>query len=121
MDESTVVTHVARYLASSGGRVWYNRRGLQALPIATHEVAIGGWYPDLLCLGADDRVVAVEAKRGGDDLRLLARGRAADPIRPVAGSITPAELQAVQRFQAQRMVEPASRVSLEDRQAPSQP
>ncbi len=71
MDETTVVAHVARFLASSGGQVWYNRRGLQPLPIATHEVAIGGWYPDLLCLGADDRVVAVEAKRGGGD---LARG-----------------------------------------------
>jgi hypothetical protein len=71
MDETTVVAHVARHLTSSGGRVWYNRRGLQPLPIEMHEVAIGGWYPDLLCLGRDDRVWAVEAKRGGGD---LARG-----------------------------------------------
>ena len=53
--------------------------------------------------------------------RLLGRGGAADPIRPVAGSITPAELPSVQRFQDQRIVEPVGRVSLEDRQAPGQP
>src|SRR5438046_1495064 len=55
-------------LGASGGRVWYNRRGLQPLPIETHEVAIGGWYPDLLYLGQDDRVWAIEAKRDGGDL-----------------------------------------------------
>lgn len=71
MDESTVVAHVADYLTSAGKRVWYNRRGLQPLPIRTHEIAIGGWYPDILSLGQDDRVWAVEAKRTGAD---LARG-----------------------------------------------
>lgn len=43
VDESSVVRHMVNHLAVSGGRVWYNRRGLQPLPIEPHEIAIGGW------------------------------------------------------------------------------
>jgi hypothetical protein len=71
LDETTVVARVADHLIGMHWRVWYNRRGLQPLPYQAHETAIGGWYPDLLCLAPDDEVVAIEAKREGGD---LARG-----------------------------------------------
>jgi len=71
LDETAVVAGVAEHFLGLNWRVWYNGRGLRPLPYQTHETAIGGWYPDLLCLAGDDEVVAVEAKRGGGD---LARG-----------------------------------------------
>jgi hypothetical protein len=71
LNETTVVARVADHLIGQAWRIWYNRRGLQPLPYQTHETAIGGWYPDLLCLTPDDDVVAIEVKREGGD---LARG-----------------------------------------------
>ncbi len=73
--KSTVAINIAaEFLKERLGRVWVHPRGTRAfgkLDLPVHRVAVGGWYPDLLCRLQDDRVVAVVLELDSDEDGLM--------------------------------------------------
>jgi len=61
--QATVAMSLALdHLKARFGRVWVHPKGTRAfgkLEVPVHKVAVHGWYPDMLCLTDDDRIIAV--------------------------------------------------------------
>ena len=73
--KATMATNiVAKFLRERFGRVWVHPRGTRAfgkMDLPAHRIAVGGWYPDILCRLQDDRVVSVVLELDSDDDGLL--------------------------------------------------
>ena len=62
---------LANFLQERFGRVWVYPPGTRAfgkLELPTHRIAVNGWFPDVLCLLPDDRIVAVVAELEAADI-----------------------------------------------------
>ncbi|MCD6497677.1 MAG: hypothetical protein J7M25_05140 [Deltaproteobacteria bacterium] len=62
MQATVAMNMVLDRLRAQFGRVWLHPKGTRAfgkLDVPVHKVAVHGWYPDMLCLTDDDRIIAV--------------------------------------------------------------
>ncbi len=77
MAQTRLFSALATRFSNEFGRAWIHPAGTRAygkLEFPVHKVAVHGWYPDLLALTDDDRVVAVVSElEHGDLMRGLGR------------------------------------------------
>ncbi len=71
MGQTKTIHLLADHFRERFGRVWIHPKGTRAFgktEVPVHRVAVQGWYPDMLCLMEDDRIIAVVLEFGDADL-----------------------------------------------------